>query len=350
MFQFNPTIVINANQDFTDRKGGYMFKGWEAKQANAETGQKAMPAIFQVKRAQSFWAPNVVAVYVRPHTDPEMAQVEIDLSGIEETGIYRIAMYLRLQGSENPYYANDYVFKGKPFFIEFTKNKEEETAAALATRVKKITNKYQHLVYENEVLDVTAEGSKVIFKATDEYQRFHIVEIQQFDIEAGLRPSCCSTIGDFVTIDSLDEESPVYTGRIAWGQSAGSPAHDLKGKAGFGTYRQLIKDLRLPTPDNRRWGGIIADEAPAVGATYTEYTIVYCKRVGIQGMDHVGDIVDAQTSHHFFVNDAVKAAWEEELAIGLGLGDGDTLADSDKVYVVEDEKESPTPEEMAAQN
>lgn len=133
-----------------------------------------------------------------------------------------------------------------------------------------------------------------------------MVELQKYDSEAGLHQSCCSNAGDFVTIDTIDEDSPLNAGKITWG--------DSKGKEGFGTYRHLIKDFRLPTMENRRWGAIIQDEVPIVGATYDQYTIYYCSKVGVQGLAHVGDMVEAMTTHVFYVNTALKDDWEAAIA------------------------------------
>ena len=305
MFKFGTTTVINSNEDFTV-KGSPLFSGQAA--TTSESG-KEIPANFFVKRVNKFLKPNVKAIYVRRHNDAELAQVKIDLSGITEPGVYRIALYIRLQGSQNEYYANDYVFKGKPFFIEFEKTASTGTVT-LAEKVVKIAKKYMQMVYEFPLINVTNEGNTVVLNATDEYQRFTMVELQQYDENAGLHQSCCSNVGDFVTIDTIDEDSSLHDGHITWGKVG---TKELRGKEGFGTYRQLIKDLRLPTAMNRRWGGIIADETPIVNATYDQYTIYYCTQVGVQGLAHVGDTVQAATRHIFFVNTALKNDWEAAL-------------------------------------
>lgn len=301
MFKFGTTTVINSNEDFTV-KGSPLFSGQAA--TTSESG-KEIPANFFVKRVNKFLKPNVKAIYVRRHTDAELAQVKIDLSGITDPGVYRIALYIRLQGSQNEYYANDFVFKGKPFFIEFQKTESAGTMT-LAEKVVKIAKKYMQMVYEYPLINISNQGNTVILTGTDEYQRFTMVELQKYDETAGLHQSCCSNVGDFVTIDTIDENSSLNNGKITWG--------DSKGKEGFGTYRQLIKDLRLPTAMNRRWGGIIADETPIVNATYDQYTIYYCTQVGVQGLAHVGDVVQAATRHIFFVNTALKNDWEAALA------------------------------------
>jgi len=212
------------------------------------------------------------------------------------------------------------VFKGKPFFIEFTKKAGDTN---LAEKVVKIAKKYMQMVYEYPLIKVSNEGNVVIFDATDEYQRFIKVELQQYDETAGMPQSCCANAGEFTTIDYLGNENDVVYGED-------SDNCELKGREGFGTYRNLIKNLRLPTMAHRAWEGIIQDETPVFGATYDQYTIWYCRKVGIQGMDHVGDVVQSLTSHIFFVNTALTSAWETALA---NIGD---------LVEVEDDKYTPT--------
>ena len=329
MYKWTTTTIINSNEDFTV-KGSPLFSGQA--ETTSESGRE-IPANLFVKRVAKFNKPNVKAIYVRRHNEPELAQVKIDLSGITDSGVYRIAVYVGLQGSANEYYANDFVHKGKPFFIEFEKTEAKGTMT-LAEKVVKIARKYQQMVYETPLIKVTNEGNTLVLDAIDEYQRFKMVELQKYDGEAGLHQSCCSNAGDFVTIDTIDKDSPLNAGKITWGES--------KGKEGFGTYRHLIKDLRLPTMENRKWGGIIQDETPIVGATYDEYIIHYCATVGVQGLAHVGDMVQAATTHVFYVNTALKNDWEKAIAnIGDLIEVEDDKATIDPYAVAKTVGESP---------
>lgn len=330
MFKFGTTTIINSNEDFCV-KGSPLFTGQEA--TTSESGRD-IPANFFVKRGLKFYKPNTLAIYVRRHNDPEYAQVRVDLSDITEAGVYRIAMYISLEGSANSYYANDYVFKGKPFFIEFEKTDHDSGTMTLAERVVKIAKKYMQMVYEMPLIKVTNEGNTLIFDATDEYQRFAMVELQVYNPEKGLPQSCCASAGAFEVIDTLKEDSPKNNGHIVFGTAGGK---ELKGKQGFGTYRHLIKDLRLPTGANRRWEGINQDEVVNVGSTYDEYVIYYCTTVGVQGLAHVGDIVKAATRHIFYVNTNLTNDWEAALA-SIGT----------PVEVVGDGTYTPSPLEIAA--
>lgn len=323
MFKFNTTTIINSNEDFTT--GLTLFEG--------DNG------VLSVKRGLNFKKKYVRAIYKRAYNDPELAQVDVDLSAVDKTGVWRLAMYIRLQGSENEYFANDYVFKGKPFYIEFVA-KDGETATDLGEKIVKIAKKYMQMVYELPLIEVIDnEDGTLTFKATDEYQRFAKFELQYFDDNVGLTNGCCEHAGDWTVIEKLDiTASPTNTSgdKITWGVDE-EDSHLLKGKEGFGTYRNLVKNLRLPTADNLRWGHILQDEVPVPGATYDQYTIWYCRKVGVQGLDAVGDIVQSLTSHIFFVNSCVSDAWEAAIAeIGTPVDVEDDNGVSKPVATVED--------------
>jgi hypothetical protein len=70
----------------------------------------------------------------------------------ETTG--RIALYLGLSmGSQDSFYSNALVYKGKPFYVEFPV-KSTDTADVIAKRVKAIADKY--------ILFETGEKDKIL--------------------------------------------------------------------------------------------------------------------------------------------------------------------------------------------
>lgn len=311
MFNWTTTTLIN---EYVGYPGGFIVDdALIARSGNTLTsdmkGEKvrwyvdktdANDPVLRVGRHFRFAASNVVAVYKREHNDPELAKVNIDLTSITEAGFYRIAIYVRLsQGSQDSYYANDFVFKGKPFYIEFqVKEAQLADKAALAKKVVAIAKKYMNLQYEYPLLTITADGTKVVIEATDEYQRFKVVELQE--LSDGFNPDCCHPLDVYEPIDSLDPESDAYQGNIVYAEDA-TDHHLLKGKEGFGTYRQITKDLRLPTAANTRWTRIAADETPQLGGKYDEYVIYMCVNRGVMGSDAVGDLVKSRTTHVFYV-------------------------------------------------
>ena len=315
MFIFSTNTIINSKDGFPggfNNVGGHEGEGlrWYVDEASDSDNP-----ILRVARDFRFAKGNVVAVYKREYQAPEFAKVVVDLDKITEAGIYRIAILVRLaMGSQNPLYANDFWAKGKPFFIEFqVKTGDLADKTKLAKKVVTIAKKYMNLVYESPLLTITANGTTVVISATDEYQRFHKVELQQ--AVDGFAPDCCNPLTDFEAIDALDPNSDVHD-KIVFATDDND--HELRGNEGFGTYRQIMKDLRLPTAMNTRWDRPAADDMPVFGGKYNEYIVYYCVNRGIMGSDAVGDLVRSRTHHVFYVlNDecnSIIADWEAALA------------------------------------
>ena len=285
-------------------------------------------SVLRVKYHLQFRDQNVVGVYKRAYEPAQRAQISIDMSGITKPGVYRIALYLRLSGNNNSYFANDFVFKGKPFFIEFyvkpSKDDPEEIAETdtpdvIAKRVERIAKKYLNMVYEFPLVDVKADGEKVILTASDEYQRFKFVRLEWYNEEAKTY-DCCANFGRFEGEDDINEMSPIYQGNIEYTVDEETGKKRV-GHEGFGTFRQIVKDLRLPTAANTRWNRIALDETPMPHGKYTEYIIKYCVNRGIMGSDAVGEVTKSLTNHVFYVESAVIEDWEEALKSIIGEGE-----------------------------
>ena len=296
MFQFTTTTVINSNEDYTSG----LKPLWSAQEA-----QDDKPANMNVKRHLKFIKDNVVSITKAGYTPPKIAKATLDLSHLGKTqGNFRIAMYIKLdQSSANSYYANDLVFKGKPFYVEFVWN-SGEAAATVAKRIKDIVKKYMVTVYEKELVKVTNDGTKVIIDGIDEYQRFERVDIEEYVKETGM-----SMLGEYKVVKSAltdaHKEDADYDENFTIEQ----------GVEGFGTYQWILKNLRLPTAARTSWTAINADEAPIIGAKYDEYIIRYCVKRGIMGGDAVGEVTKSLTTHVFYVNQNVSAEFETALRV-----------------------------------
>lgn len=287
MFQFTTTTLINDALDYTTK-----LPRWEVK---GET--------LQIKRVGNFKKANVVAMYKRAYSAPVLAKAVLDMTTITQaSGVFRIAMYIRLSGNQNSYYSNDFVFKGKPLYIEFEK-KAGDTAAQLATKVANQIKKYQR-AYDFKHFNVSVSGNTLMIEAVDEYQRFTKMDIEYFDPD--LREIACTCAeGAFAVIASAKE--------------AGSEDYDGKniltqGREGFGTYQNIIKDLRIPTLDVRRYEAPLQDEVPIINGKYSQYTVYYRTDRGLMGGAAVGQQVVSQTTHVFYVHDSVAANFEAALA------------------------------------
>ncbi len=284
MFKYISTTIINDAVDFTTNKPRWTYS----------------TDVFNIKRVATFKKANVKAIYKTPYSAPVLTVAQLDMSDatFTDTGLYRIAMYIRLSGSQNSYYSNDFVFKGKPLYIEFEKV-TGDNGTTLAKKVADIARKYLNMVYEFEIVKVTAKGDKVVISATDEYQRFAKVDIEKFDESAGMT-NHVNSFGAFVVVASATPE--------------GDKFNLVQGKEGFGTYQYMLKNFRLPTAANTRWTRIVQDETPILGAKYNQYIIEYSVERGIMGGDAVGDVTTSVTGHVFYVNQNVAADFEAGLA------------------------------------
>lgn len=284
MFKFITTTIINNNLDFTTNKPRWTYS----------------TDYFDIKRVGKFVKSNVKAVYKAAYSEPVLATATIDITDsiFDDNKVYRIAMYIRLSGSQNSYYSNDMVFKGKPLYIEFERL-AGESDSDVATKIATIAKKFLTMVYEFEIVKVEAKGTKVIITATDEYQRFTKVDVEAWDPTSGPYTHA-GTLGAFVVKGSATPE--------------GTTLALVQGKEGFGTYQYMLRNFRLPTAANTRWTRIVQDETPIIGAKYNQYIIEYQVERGIMGGDAVGETTTSRTQHVFYVNQDVATDFEAGLA------------------------------------
>lgn len=257
---------------------------------------------FTVNRNVKFYKDNITKITRAQYVLPRLAELEIDFSEAAlEAGDYRFYLYIRSIGDADPAFANDFVYKGRPLYIEF---KAKGTAATDAQNFVKTAKKWITLLYGNgQIVKVSLNGSKVTIKATDEYKQFYVAEIQKYDPEALV----WAHDGAFVTLFSSDENSDAYDEDVF--------TIVEKGRSGFGTYTQLIKDLRLPTNANTRFFRDREDAMPIVNGKYWQYVITQCtERPEMQGTSVLGQYNKSITTHVIFVEDSVKAKFDTELA------------------------------------
>ena len=278
MFQWNQTYIVNDATKIQTVEGRVRVLG---------TTDLVKEGIVEVRKS--------------PYVAPANGKVEITLPAINKE-LGRIKLYVRLSGSNNPYFANDMVFKGKPFIYEF---KKTDTAESIAKTIKAI-----NAAYGDNFLKVTGSDSTITFEG-DNYMMFTEAVVEEFHtdikhINGGVWKAVETTV---------DETKP---------------------ENGFGTYEQILKDLRLPTAENTQWAGINAQEMPIPGAKYNQYTVTYKNEVGVQGAGHVGDLVTAQTTHAFYVIDAASSAFETAVGKFFDLNIDEDNTESDWTAPVED--------------
>ena len=124
MFQYTGTVVLNTLKDATTGLDK-IVKGSND---------------VEIRRVNKFLKDNVSAMYKRAASDPVIGKAEFTVTN-PGAGIYRLKLYIRLSGSQNSYYSNDFVFKGKPFVYEFKIASDDTTAADVAKEIKRVIDK-----------------------------------------------------------------------------------------------------------------------------------------------------------------------------------------------------------------
>lgn len=270
MFQYTNTILLNS---LTDELSGL---------PKVVTGADYV----EVRRVNKFLKSNVKSMFKRAASDPVIGKAVFTVTN-PGAGIYRLYLYMRLSGSQNSYYSNDFVFKGKPFVYEFKIASAATTAADVAIEIKRVIDKVQSL-YGDKYIKAEVSGATLTINGTDEYQLFTEAKIQKLNATA-----------DNSLTNQVYED--VIEGVIT------------KNVEGFGTYMQILKDLRLPTLESRRFEAVNKEELPIAGGKYNEYIIEYVVDRGLFGGAAMGQQVTSKTSHVFYVLTSLAADFETAL-------------------------------------
>lgn len=272
MFQYTNTIVLNSLKDVTTGLGK-IVKGSD---------------YVEVRRVNKYLKSNVSAMYKRAASDPVIGKAEFTITN-PGVGIYRLKLYMRLSGSQNSYYANDFVFKGKPFVYEFRITSASTAAADVAKEIKRVIDKIQAF-YGDKYIKVETSDAKLTIHGVDEYQLFTEAKIQKLNTAAN----------NPLTNEVFED---VIEGTIT------------KSVEGFGTYTHILKDLRLPTIEARRFEAVNQEELPVPGAKYNQYIIEYKVDRGLFGGAAVGQQVTSKTTHVFYVLDSLATEFETALKV-----------------------------------
>jgi hypothetical protein len=271
MFQYTNTIVLNSLKDVTTGLDKFVERTID--------GQPAL----DVRRVNLFKKPNVSKMYKRAASDPVIGNVSFKMAQ-QDAGIYRIKLYMRLSGSQNSYYANDFVFKGKPLVYEFRIASNSTTGANVAAEAKRVIDKIQTL-YGDKWIKTRVDDDVLTISGTDEYQLFTEAKLQKLNASAN------SALTNEVFED-------IAEGTIV-------PCRE-----GFGTYTHILKDLRLPTIESRRFEAVNQEELPIPGMKYNQYTIYYKVDRGLFGGAALGQQVTSVTTHVFYVLESISDAFE----------------------------------------
>lgn len=318
---FQTQTIINSNLDPDSSKlngkgtdNTYLFKSGKTNIDGVEVDA------LKIKRDFVFVKDCVKAIRKRAGYNAVMCKATIDfadsalLAALKAGGAKtycRLDIYLGVEGAEPYIYSTPWVQKGMPFWIEFTV-KEADEAATIAKNVADMLKKNHVFLCDKDLINVSVSGSKLILEGATEYQRFRKIEISTFD-----------AYDDYA--DKVAELDPTKT-------AATDIKLDERGKNSFGTYSQIIKDLRLPTAANYQWTHIRQVETPIVGAIYNQYIVEYEAPATNDGLHAVGQRMTSHTVHVFWVkNDSdLISAWETALGtVGTVVDVDATSSDGD---------------------
>lgn len=318
---FQTQTIINSNLDPDSSKlngkgtdNTYLFKSDKTNIDGVEVDA------LKIKRDFVFVKDCVKAIRKRAGYNAVMCKATIDfadsalLAALKAGGAKtycRLDIYLGVEGAEPYIYSTPWVQKGMPFWIEFTVKKADE-AATIAKNVADMLKKNHVFLCDKDLINVSVSGSKLILEGATEYQRFRKIEISTFD-----------AYDDYA--DKVAELDPTKT-------AATDIKLDERGKNSFGTYSQIIKDLRLPTAANYQWTHIRQMETPIVGAIYNQYIVEYEAPATNDGLHAVGQRMTSHTVHVFWVkNDSdLISAWETALGTVGTVVDVDATSGNDE--------------------
>ena len=213
----------------------------------------------------------------------ELCEAKVNLANVSfgDANVARLYIYVGLDGSEESIYANDWYRKGMPLSVSFAVGSAADMAIAIADTIKT----FNVFTKVKKVLDVTADENGVLtIKGTHEHQRLNKIAILVED-----------------PTSKLGEEKVVAEYELNRKSHAAVTGVKV-GVNGFGTYSQLIKDLRLPTAVHNSWLSVQKDEMPIVGALYTQYIInYYAPSTANPSFTAVGNRSMSETTHVFWV-------------------------------------------------
>ena len=362
MFNFTTNVIINSADQFAilDKHG--------AVTTGAGTGEQA-PKMFRVKRYRDFKIGDpgevVKGVYKAIGYNGVLSKATIDDSAFTalipattgKKNLCRLSLYIKLQGSNNPLFANQWVVKGKPFSFEFIA-KYGDSAEDVADRLISSLRKIQSMLVDDAIVTIakkttTSSGTTTFdgleITAVNEFEKFANVDLEVYVED----PEYCD--GKFENavyveeVTNIDPRTGIASADVAYFSERGVKKESgtiatpkivvAQGIEGFGTFNHLQKDYRLPTAENGRWLRIDTDNYPIKGTIYNQYTIKVETDRGITGQSVVGQPGTSITTHIFWVANSLASAFEAGLTtlgwagnVAPGLGTNTPVAPStDKI-------------------
>lgn len=297
---FTTTTLINSNLDPDSGKDVVLFE----KTTAPVDGE--MKDVIRIKRDFTFFKDNIKVVRKKVAEDAVMCKATVDFETLledlkpsEGTNYCKLDIYVEYEGAEPFYGANPlYTRKGIPFWVEFSV-KSNSTAEKIVSDIAKSIKKNQLFLLDKDMIDVKVEGSSLVLEGNTEYMRFKTLNVCVYDDIA------------------VDEDKVAVLG------DEGVELNE-RGSNGFGTYSQIVKDLRLPTAANYQWTHVRQVETPIIGAKYDQYIVEYCAPANNEGFHAVGQRMLSHTTHIFWVNQNVSDEFGSMFTeLGVTISDTD---------------------------
>lgn len=324
MFNFITTTIINSDKDLSSGRALYSHVAKDKKHDD----------ILKIKRDFTFEKQYVTKIYKKDGSEPVFGEFTLDFAEIKKTidtnAVYpigcRLALYVALEGSEESIFANDFYQKGMPMSIGFIIKDKNTTPTELATTVKKNIERYNLSTVGKKLFTVEDKAGKLVFKCAEEYMRFKTIAVLQ---EEG---------------DQEIELVHYFDGEDVAENPQKAITIVSRGENGFGTFRHLIKDLRLPTAMNTYWAALRQDDRPVVGAIYDQFIINYeAPSYTNPSYIAVGHKTDTATTHVFWVRHDLAKDFQTVIAAFIG---SDAVKNDPKA-IFEDVTDALKPEAVA---
>ena len=273
MYQFTKETIINSNLDSN----------------GISTRFSASNGVFNVLRSGNFKAVEVLSCYKNGYVAPEKEKLvkTIALSPTA-TKVYRLYVKLNRINSYTSDFSNDMSYNALEKYYEVT---GVANAADLVAAFETIINK-ENRIKDNPYFTVSKNSAELTLEVVDEYTHFVKVEIQEI-----------------ITTSLTGYDSFTVVENVLGGGTL------TPGKEGFGTIKQITKNLRLPTLANTNWLALNQEEKPVAGGQYTQYSIkIMTNRGDMGGVSAMGQNVESITTHIFYVLSTLVSDWETALA------------------------------------
>ena len=277
MFQFTTTTIINSNKA-VDAQGNQLLDN-EGELLTKFAGDAAKKTL-RVFGTGIFKSENIKSVYKRASSEGKRGVYEIVIPGAAANTLLRLEVNVKLHGrvqSDYTSYNGDF---SKPAVIDIiSSGTPANDAAEFARLYNKLKTEYGYSMFTAK-----AAGATLTLTARENGQIIHAELFEVAELGSELIPKITSLAKSTVTVS---------------------------GKKGFGDTPHMLQSIAIPTYENTRHFGILKDERPIVGATYTQFTLKYDVPFGEEGVWLANN--RSVTTHVFWVIDSLAAAFEAEI-------------------------------------